>query len=201
MQSAVFMELRNVKDGKLKEAEQTAKRILADIAREGIDKKQLTASFNVFEFRTRERDFGSFPIGLAYGVTAMETWLYGGDPIRALLINDDFDSLRAKLDGDYFERLLSSLFEAEDGTATLYMTPDAALGEARSAKEKAALAEIRRGMSDEEFARIKAENEALVAWQKADQNRLIGRYYHLDLSRVCPVDKVFRGIATSLPVI
>ena len=168
MQNAVVLEMHNVKDGRLREAEETAKKILADIAKEGIDKEQLTAAFNIFEFRTRERDFGSYPLGLIYGMNALESWLYGGDPIRPLLLDDDFNALRGRLQSRYFEELLASLFGAEDGTATLYMLPDPTLGEHRSAAEKAKLAAIRAGMDDGEMEKIRRENEALLLWQKTD---------------------------------
>ena len=185
LQNAVMMELRNVPDGRLVEAEATAKKILADIAREGIDKEQLSAAFNRFEFKTRERDFGSFPLGLAYGLDVMNTWLYGGDPIEPLLLDEVFGALRAKLSSRYFEDLLLSFAEAERGAATLFMLPDEALGAKRTAAEKERLAAIRAAMSDEEFAKIRRQNEELLLWQKTDDTpETIAKLPSLSLSDI-----------------
>jgi Zn-dependent M16 (insulinase) family peptidase len=48
---------------------------LTDLTRGGLDHKQLTAAQNQLEFRLRERDFGTYPRGLVYGISMMDPGL------------------------------------------------------------------------------------------------------------------------------
>ena len=51
------------------------------LLKNGIDKKLIEGCINAFEFRLREADTGGYPKGLVYYMNAMDSWLYGGDPL------------------------------------------------------------------------------------------------------------------------
>ena len=88
------------------------RRAVKKLAEEGIPKELLLASLNAMEFASLERP-GSIPDGVLDAIHASTGWLHTGDP--ALLLHTDklFASLREKLSGDWFDRLLAELFGAE----------------------------------------------------------------------------------------
>ena len=48
---------------------------LRKLAYEGLDKEAIKAAINVFEFKAREADYGSYPKGLMYGLSSFDSWL------------------------------------------------------------------------------------------------------------------------------
>ena len=80
---------------------------LREIVKNGIHKDALRAGLNSMEFSVKEADFGGFPKGLIWGLNLMSTWLYDEkQPFASLETNKVFDTLREKIDTDYFESLI-----------------------------------------------------------------------------------------------
>ena len=165
-QNSILLEIKNVKEENMKRAEEAAMNALRDIAKNGIDKALLTASFNSFEFRIREQDSAGFPAGISYAISALDTWLYGGDPIDGLSYESDLSFLRSMLDTDYYEKLLEQTFLNSPHSATLYMIPSSSLGEKRVSEEKSKLAAAKSAMTDSQLDEIIATTEKLENWQK-----------------------------------
>jgi Zn-dependent M16 (insulinase) family peptidase len=120
-QNMFIIEAKNIPDDKIDTVENSVRNILKDIVKNGIDKKALVASFNSFEFKQRERDFGSYPTGIIFAMSALETWLYGGDPLKNLEYDNTFKSLREKIDLGYFEQIINDVILNETHTATVYI--------------------------------------------------------------------------------
>ncbi len=165
-QNSVNVDFRNVKDGKCDELYQLFVNTVKALAKDGIDKKMLEASLNNLEFKLREKDFGTMPIGIIYAMTVLETSLYGGDPAQNLSYDKSFVSLREKLSGDYFEKLLLSLFVENCHRATLVMNPSATLGAERAEKSAKVLAEYKAALSDEALEEVLKMNAELKTWQQ-----------------------------------
>ena len=140
-QQLLLLEVRNLAADKVEEVRRTVQETLADLAKNGLDREQLTASLNSLEFKVRARDYGSYPRGVIFAMTAMESWLYGGDPAQNLCCDEVFASLRGKLDTDYYERLLEETLLHNPHCASLCMTPCATLGDEKRAREAARLAQ------------------------------------------------------------
>lgn len=165
-QSSVTVEFKNVKDGKENELYNLFTETVKSIAELGIDKKMLTASLNNLEFKMREKDFGTLPIGIIYAMSTLESSLYGGRPAENLSYAKSFESLRKKISTDYFETLLYSLFIENTHRATLVMKPSATLGEARKEKERKELEEIKANLSDKELKELANTEKELKLWQQ-----------------------------------
>ncbi len=165
-QNSLLIEIKNVKRERLEEAKALALKTIADIVKEGIDKKLLVATFNSLEFRVREQDMATFPAGIAYAISAMDTWLYGGDPKDGLAFEEDIEYLRGKLDTDYYEKLLSSIVLESKHSATLYMLPSSALGEKKVKEEKEKLARAKAAMSEQEIKNVIETTAKIEAWQQ-----------------------------------
>ena len=176
-ESSLTIDFHNVKDGSQDELYELFVSAVKKISRDGIDKTMLEASLNNFEFKTRERDFGTMPKGVIYAMTVLETELYGGAPEQNLSFEKSFASLREKLNTDYFEKLLCELFVENEHRATLIMHPSETLGKRRADAEARELSEIKNSMSEAELAKIKKEAEELKLWQKIPtKKRILPKY-------------------------
>lgn len=162
---SVTVDFLNIKDGCEEELRRLFFDTVAEIYRSGIDREQLAASINSFEFKMREKDYGNFPLGLVYAMISLESYLYSDDPVLNFSFEEDFPALRAELDGSYFEELLYEVFCEDNCKAILYMKPSATLGQERAEEERAALEKIRESLSEEELSEIKRVSEALEGWQ------------------------------------
>ncbi len=138
-QNSVIIDFRNVKDGKCDELYKLFTSTVERLAKDGIDKSLLTASLNSHEFKSREKDFGTLPHGIIYAMSILESSLYGGNPAQNLSFGKSYAAIREKLSGDYFEKLLLSMFVENEHRATLIMKPSATLGEENARREAAEL--------------------------------------------------------------
>lgn len=155
----------NVKDGCAEELRRLFFDTVDELVKRGIDREELAASINSFEFRIREKDYGTIPLGVVYAMTSMESYLYSDDPVLNFKYNRDLESLRAHLDDGYYERLLAAQLSQQSCIATLYLDADASLGERRAKEERESLLKIARNMSEKELFDIGERAEMLEAWQ------------------------------------
>lgn len=132
---------------------------LTELAEKGIDRTLLEAALNLMEFQLREADFGSYPKGLIYNIMLMTNWLYDRDPLEKLRYEADLQDLRAKLDTDYYERLLKKYFLENTFAVSVVMEPDKELAGRQEAELAAELAGKKAAMSEGEIQEV-IENTA-----------------------------------------
>lgn len=165
--------------GKLKE---TIRNTASQLCRDGIDRELLKAAINRLEFRFRA---GKEPRGLTRCTDTLSAWLYGGDPLCYLELGEVYDSLRNKLDGDYFEKLLSEWLLDESGQAELYMLPSRTYGKEQKADEEKRLADVMNSLACEEIDVLIEQNKKLDEWQQSvDTPEQLATMPHLALSEV-----------------
>lgn len=164
--NSIMIEVKNVKEEDMESAKALVFDTLSDIVKKGIDKSALTASFNTFEFRIREQDMATFPAGVAYAISALDTWLYGDDPMTALAFEEDIAYLRDMLDTNFYEKIIEKYILCSTHSATLYMLPSATLGEEREREEREALALAKASMTDAEIEEVIRLTERIEKWQK-----------------------------------
>ena len=148
--------------------DKTIREVLEKAVRDGIDKKELEAAINQREFSVKERDFGRAPKGLVFGLTALDTWLYGGDPMDGICVNKLFDSLREKLNTSYYEDLLNECVLNSRHCAKIRLNPSNTLGEIKINKEKEKLNKIASTWTKEEKEKLISANNNLVEWQSTE---------------------------------
>ncbi len=141
------------------------KSTLKKIADEGISKKSLLAGINVYEFRSREADYGTYPKGLMYGLQSLDSWLYDGDPMMHLEYDGTFDFLKSKVDTGYYEDLIRKYLIDNTFEAVIVIKPEKNL----TAREDAALAErleeYKNSLSKEEIDDLIVKTKELKAYQ------------------------------------
>jgi len=169
--NSIMIEVKNVKSSDLEKAKALVFETISDIVKCGIDKSALTASFNTLEFRVREQDMATFPAGVAYSISALDTWLYDGDPMDALSFESDIEYLREMLNTDFYEKILEKYILNSTHSVTLYMIPSATLGEEREKEERERLAKIKASMSEGELEKIIELTEFIENWQKTPDTK------------------------------
>lgn len=184
-ENSLNIEFHNVKDGACEELYSLFVDTVRKISDTGIDKTMLEASLNSFEFKTRERDFGTMPKGVIYAMTVLETSLYGGAPEQNLSFEKSFASLSEKLNTDYFEKLLCEIFLKNEHRAMLIMHPSQTLGEENAKKEKIELSNIKNSLSEKDLEKIIKTDKELKEWQKSsDTPESLATIPHLKISDI-----------------
>ncbi len=140
---------------------------LEKIADGGIGKERLEASLNLTEFKLREKDFGSMPKGLVFGLSMLDTWVYGEDPALGLKYEKILASVREKLNTGAPEALLREVFIENRRAVKLVLSPSKTLAEKREAKEREFLDGVRASLSDDEYASLQKKNETFREWQNS----------------------------------
>ena len=108
----------------------------------------------------------TFPAGIAYAISALDTWLYDGDPMDALAFEEEIAYLRSMLDGDFYEKILEKYILNSTHSATLYMIPSATIGEEKERAERERLAKIKADMNGDEIEEIVELTERMEKWQQ-----------------------------------
>lgn len=184
-ENSVFIELKNLRAEDMDTAERMVTEELRKIAERGIDRGALLAALNSTDFRVREQDTATFPTGILYAISALDTWLYGGDPLAALAFEDDMRFLREALDTDYYEKLIERVFLASPHSATLRMLPSATLGNERSEREREKLRAYRESLTEDQLSGIADSTAHILDWQATpDSEEALATIPHLSISDI-----------------
>ena len=130
---------------------------LQKISMEGIDKELLEASLNSAEFKLREADFGTYPKGLIYGLSVMDSWIYDIDPLSSLKYEKILKELRDAVNTNYFETLIETNLLDNTHRVILTLAPEQGKEEKEQAELAEKLAAVKETMSPEELERYAAE--------------------------------------------
>ena len=109
---------------------------LQKISMEGIDKELLEASLNSAEFKLREADFGTYPKGLIYGLSVMDSWIYDMDPLSSLKYEQMLKELRDAVQTNYYETLIETNLLDNTHRVILTLAPE----QGKEEREQAELA-------------------------------------------------------------
>ncbi len=157
----------NTDPGKREALETTIRETVGKIVSEGLDRERLSACFRSFAFRMRDKESGGWlPRSLGEGLSMLDTWLYGGDPMDGLTAEAPLNALEANLDGEYFTTLLRELFLENTHTATVVLVPSKTLGDEKRAREAARVQAESAAWMEADRARIRAEAESLRLFQQ-----------------------------------
>lgn len=147
----------------------TIEQVVGELAAKGMDKKALLAGINYFEFKYREADFGSYPKGLIYGLTALDSWLYDdSEPFMHLEENEIYARLKKAVDEGYFEMLLKKYLLENPHKSMVILEPKKGLTAENDRVLKEKLAQYKESLSEEEKQRIVEETAALEAYQDSE---------------------------------
>lgn len=144
---------------------------LAEIVKNGMDKKALEAGINYHEFRYREADFGNYPKGLMYGLQMFDSWLYDDSkPFLHVEATETFAFLKEQVEKGYFEQLIQTYLLDNTHGAIVMVRPEKGRT-ARMEKELAArLQAYKETLSSEEVAELVKATHQLVEYQESEDD-------------------------------
>lgn len=181
-QCFMLLQVRNTNEDQLENMRREIGSIAQVILDKGLDREELTASLNRMEFRNRERNE---PFGLYLGIAAAQSWMYGGDPAMYLAVGKIFDSIRAKLDGSYFEELLREMLLDDEGLAVLHVLPSDTLGQETIEEEQGRLKAAFDSWTEEDKKALEQSQASLTAWQQTpDSQEALASIPHIRLADV-----------------
>ena len=168
LQPWMMLDVKNIKQEDLPKVQALINETLENLANQGLDRDQLEAVMANTEFKMRERDYGYYPQGLIFGFSALETWLYGGDPAANLEVGDLFENMRKKLQEGYFEQLIRDLLLDNPHSAKVVLRPSYTAGEKRREAEQQRL-QRETALWDEQQRQAVAQRQAVLeAWQHSE---------------------------------
>lgn len=167
LQPWLALDVKNLRDENLDKVQAVLMQQLKELADKGLDHQQLEAVMANQEFRMRERDYGYYPQGIIFGFSALESWLYGGNPAANLEVGDLFVRLREKMQQGYFEQLIRDLLLENSHSARVVLKPSSSAGEERRAKEQARLEKETSAWTEAEREAVAVRQEKLLAWQES----------------------------------
>ncbi len=183
-QPGMMLTVKNIDPANAPAIRELIRKTCLELCEKGIDKTDLMASINRYEFRVREPNE---PAGLMRNIMALNTWLHDGDPLTYLVYDEAFAELREMVENGGFEKLLYELLVKEDDLVVLHTLPSTTLGEEMRAEEAAKLEAISAKWTEEDRADVLDLNEKLHAWQQtADTPEQLATLPVLDLSEVSP---------------
>jgi Zn-dependent M16 (insulinase) family peptidase len=180
---------------------------LKHLSEHGFDYDQVEASLNTIEFNLREANFGGYPRGIVYMITALQTWLYGKDPFDSLHFEKPLKSIKTRLSNhEYvFANLIKQYLTDNPHRVTLVMLPSATWQSERDEAERARLDAARARMSDADLDQIIEETRKLKEMQVApDSPEALATIPSLKLadldkkSKTIPIEVSEDGGATTL---
>ena len=102
-----------------------------------------------------------------YGLQALGSWVYDDNaPFIHIEANETYARLRARVEEGYFEELVKKYLLENPHAAMVVLEPREGLAGEQEAKLAEALAETRKGMSQEEIAGIHTMMDALNAFRE-----------------------------------
>lgn len=143
----------------------TIRETLEKLVKEGINKKQIEAAINYFEFKIREADYGRYPKGIYYAMMSLDSWLYDGDPFMHLQYDDTYEQLRAGLESDIFEQLIQKYILDNTHGVLLIAEPKKDIIAKKDEELKAKLRDYKASLSEDELDQLVKDTIHLEAYQ------------------------------------
>ncbi len=142
--------------------------VLRRLAVEGLDPDLVDGAMHGVEIASREVSNAGAPYGLKLLFHIAAAYLYGGDPKRALLLEEDLAQLAAERSrGRFFESLIERYLLDNPHRVRILLSPDEGLTAREEAEEAQRAAAVRQRLSGEEVGQIIATAEELESRQRS----------------------------------
>jgi len=161
--------MKGVKVSNLRNVETLIFQTLEKLVQDGIDRADIEAAMNSFEFDLRENNSGSCPQGLSLMLNMMETWLYGWDALGLAAYEHPLAELKTEIAANprYFEELIQTALLNNSHRTTVRLVPDPDKAARDEAEEAARLQAVRDLMIEEELKRTINTATRLLEMQQA----------------------------------
>lgn len=166
LQPSFSINVKNTNEDKKEQFINIIESELKKYVKEGLNKKALQAAINSYEFKLREADFGGTSKGLIYTINSFNTWLYDEyDPFSTFDFTTAFETLKANIETDYFEKLIEKYLINNNHKALVICAPSTTLAEEKEEALKEKLANYKASLSSEEIENIVQATKSLKEYQ------------------------------------
>lgn len=158
----------------LKEKEkfyEIVKKTCQKLVNEGLDKEQLLATINRAEFRKKENDTRSFPIGLIYSMSLMQAHLYDIAYEDILEYSSYFEYFKKAINEGYFEKLIEKYILNSDHFVEVTLVPSKTKGSEDEKQLKQKLTTIYNSMSEKEKEKTVKTTKELLEYQASKDTK------------------------------
>ena len=166
LQPYFSVDVKNAKPGLADKFYDIIKTTLEKCVAEGLNENTVNAAINSQEFKYREADFGGYPKGLMYGITALSTWLHNDDMIfDTMRMGDAYNELRKKVGTGWFEDLIREYFLNSKHGVILSVLPKVGLNREKADALSKKLADYKASLSKEELKALVEDTAKLKKYQ------------------------------------
>ena len=145
---------------------QVIEEVLSTLIKDGLNEMVLKAALNHFEFKLKEANYGRFPKGLMYGLSAFNSWLYDeNEPFMYLKFNDAFEFLKKQIGTDYFTNILKKYVLDNTHKTIVTGLPKKGLNKQLEKNVAEKLKEYKDSLSKEEIASLVKQTKELQDYQ------------------------------------
>jgi Zn-dependent M16 (insulinase) family peptidase len=153
-------------------SEQVSKLVLdtlEGLVSRGLDPALLESMINRVEFRHREIRGNGSPYALRLMGRALRGWVHGIDPVASLEFDSVMAAVKARLTEDprLLEGIIRRDFLSNPHRVTLVVRPDRAQEQQEAESERARVADVIRGLSQQEKGRLLSDAREFRAYQGA----------------------------------
>lgn len=144
---------------------------LAEIVRDGFNKKTLEAAITTSEFSYREADFGYYPKGIAYALMTFDDWTYSDENVFSnLKVSSVFDELRKGIDEGLFEKIIKERFIENNHKSVVVLKPKRGLQKEKDDALREKLKAFKDSLSEEQIEKLIKETAELKEYQEAEDS-------------------------------
>jgi len=159
--------LKGVRADQADEVERLVLDSLERIAREGVETELVDSSIHQLELSRKEVSNAGWPYGLKLFFRFASTWLYGGEPLKALHLDEDLARLNAEREqGGFFERMIREELLGNAHRARITLRPDPELPERQVVMERERVAAMTARFTDADRQRVVEEAVMLARLQE-----------------------------------
>ena len=138
---------------------------LTSLADKGLNEKVVRASVNIKEFELREAEFGGFPKGLVFTLTALSHWMYSEKPIEILEFETPLKTIKENVKKGYFEALIRNHLLDNHHKITVTLLPEKGLTEKRVQEKEAHLERFKSELTQDEINTYVEKTKTLLERQ------------------------------------
>ncbi|MBT8042104.1 MAG: insulinase family protein [Pontiella sp.] len=158
--------LKGVESQNLGKAEALIFNTLKDLVENGIERDDIEATLNTYEFDLRENNSGGFPRGLSLWLKSLNAWIYDADAIGPIAFEGPLQSLKKHTAKEgYFEQLIREHFLDNRHRSVVTLVPDSTLAAQKELEETERLARIKAGMDERALKEIVSNTQRLLTLQ------------------------------------
>ncbi|WP_425447020.1 insulinase family protein [Dethiothermospora halolimnae] len=140
---------------------------LTKLVNEGMDKDRLKEEIASIEYSSRQQKSNATR-GMNYNDSIMMGWLYGGDPLAFLKVNDVLEDIKGKIDDNYIENFIKENILENTHSSLVVLEPQPGLASKNNAKLSKKLQDYKNSLTDEEKKQLVKQTAELKKWQETE---------------------------------